>query len=199
MKRSLASARGCPAVVRSQVCAWTRHLRLAGDRWHALRASAGAHRGWRVGPQRCPSGRRSAPNRALDRNLMRPTPSCAHCLLASCERCRRLQGSRTAEGVTHARASALIRGAVRPLEVTFGRSSKAAISAAATSRSMEREYTAMTYLGKPDMGLADAVRPRWLWALWAFGSLQYLPARCIAPTARALLVCPHQAFGVAVA
>ena len=165
---------GCrhPGLAHSKPCA--QRLRPAGDRWHELRASAAARRGRRVGPQRCPSGRRSAPNRALDRNLMRPTPSCAHCLLASCERCRRMQGSRTAEGVTHARASALIRGAVRPLEVTFGRSSKLASSATATPQSMEEpEYAAVAYLGKPDTGLADVVCPR---RLRAFGSLQYLPA-----------------------
>ncbi len=85
-----------------------------------------------------------------------------------------MQGSRTAEGVTHARASALIRGALRPLEVTFGRSSKLASSATAKPQSMEEpEYAAAVYLGKPDMGLADVVCPR---RLWAFGSLQYLPA-----------------------
>ena len=63
-----------------------------------------------------------------------------------------MQGSRTAEGVTHARASALIRGAVRPLEVTFGRPATApALDAASVPKagvlahlSLDADFHAMT-------------------------------------------------------
>ena len=52
----------------------------------------------------------------------------------ACDRCRRLQGSKTAEGVTHVRASALIQKAVRPLKVTLGRPSTAPALDAAGGR-----------------------------------------------------------------
>jgi hypothetical protein len=47
-----------------------------------------------------------------------------------------MQGSESVAGVTHEQASALIRISARPLEVTFGRSSKLASSAAVTQQSM---------------------------------------------------------------
>ena len=45
-----------------------------------------------------------------------------------------MQGSKTAEGVTHVRASALIQKAVRPLKVTLGRPSTAPALDAAGGR-----------------------------------------------------------------